>query len=318
MSQAKPVCVVLNPASGGGAGARYRREIEHELNARGVQFDLVETPGPGTGVSLARERARRGAHVVVAAGGDGTVHDVVNGIMQAAPAGSCALGLVPVGTGNDFVKVVPGTRHRQAAYDTIARGHSERYDLGRVRWNGSEEYFINGMGTGIDVEVVRQLTQIPQLPGPLKYLLALLRALLRFRPVALRAQLDDQRLEQRVMIIAVGNGTCQGGGFYLAPDASPQDGVLDACVVDQLSLGGILRVLPRIMRGTQRGHPAVLMRTARTVRFEAADDRPLFFHLDGELREPSGLRTLEVDVLPGVLPVLTGERGVMDSAQRRA
>ncbi|MGH7461184.1 MAG: diacylglycerol/lipid kinase family protein [Longimicrobiales bacterium] len=318
MSQAKPVCVVLNPVSGGGAGARCRPEIEQELSARGVKFELVETPASGTAVSLARERARRGAQVIVAAGGDGTVHDVVNGIMQAAPDGSCALGLIPVGTGNDFVKVVPGTRQRRLAYDTIARGHTERYDVGRVRWDNSEEYFINGMGTGIDVEVVRQLKRVPQLPGPLKYLLALLRALVRFRPVALRARLDEHQLEQRIMIIALGNGTCQGGGFYLAPDASPQDGLFDACVVDRLSPRGILQVLPRIMRGTQRGHPAVLMRTTRTARFEATDGRPLFFHLDGELREPAGLRALDIDVLPAALPVLTGERSVMSAGARQA
>lgn len=307
LTQTKPVCVVLNPAAGGGAGARHREEIERELSARGIKFDLVVTPGPGTAVSLARERARRGARIVIAAGGDGTIHDVANGILQAAPDGSCTLGLVPIGTGNDFVKVVPGTRSRQTAYDTIALNRTERYDVGRVRWQDSEEFFINGMGTGIDVEVVRQLASLPALPGPLKYLLALVRALVRFRPVALHAQLDEQRLEQRIMIIAVGNGVCQGGGFYLAPEASPHDGLLDVCVVDRISPIGQLRVIPKVMRGTQRGDPAVFMRTARAVRFEAADSRPLFFHLDGELREPVGLRALDIEIWPAALPVLTGD-----------
>ena len=315
-NQAKPVCVVLNPSSGGGAGARYRGEIERELSARGIKFDLVETPGPGTGVSLARERARRGARTIIAAGGDGTVHEVVNGIMQAAPDGSCTLGLLPLGTGNDFVKVVPGTRERQNAYDTIAAGRVEKYDVGRASWDDTAEYFINGMGTGIDVEVVRQLKRVPQLPGPVKYLLALLRALARFRPITLRTQLDEQALEQQMMIIAVGNGCCQGGGFYLAPDASPRDGALDVCVIDRLSPLGIMRVIPKVMRGTQRNDPAVFMRTARAVRFEAGDGRPLFFHLDGELREPAGLRSLAVEVLPGALPVLTGEDGVSQAGRR--
>ena len=316
MSQSKPICVVLNPSAGGGAGARYRAEIERELSARGLKFDVVETPGPGTGVSLARERARRGARTIIAAGGDGTVHEVVNGIMQAAPDGSCTLGLLPLGTGNDFVKVVPGTQVRQAAYDTIAAGRAERYDVGRAHWNDTEEYFINGMGTGIDVEVVRQLQRVPQLPGPVKYLFALVRALVYFRPVTLRAQLDEQWLEQQMMIIAVGNGRCQGGGFYLAPDASPRDGALDVCVVNRLSPIGIMRVLPKIMRGTQGKDPAVFMRTARTVRFEAGDGRPLFFHLDGELREPVGLRSLQIDVLPDALPVLTGDVAVSHKGRR--
>jgi diacylglycerol kinase family enzyme len=163
------------------------------------------------------------------------------------------------------------------------------------------------MGTGIDVEVVRQISRLPRLPGAVKYLTGLLRALVYYKPVNLRAQLDEHRLEQRVMIIAVGNGVCQGGGFYLAPEASPSDGLLDVCVVDNLSLPGIARVLPRIMRGTQKGDPAVLMRTARSIRFEVLDGRPLFFHLDGELREPAGLRALDIQIVPAALPVLTAD-----------
>jgi YegS/Rv2252/BmrU family lipid kinase len=301
------VFVVLNPAAGGGAGARYQPEIERELRARGLDCEVLITPGPGSATALTRECVGRGARVVVAAGGDGTIHDVANGILQAAPTGSTALGLLPVGTGNDFVKVVPGTRTRHNAYDTIAAGNARRYDVGRVRWNGHEELFVNGMGTGIDVEVVRQLQHVPQLPGPLKYLLALLRALLRFRPVALSVQLDEQRLKQRVMMIAIGNGVCQGGSFYLAPQASPHDGYLDVCVIDALSPFGQARVIPKVLRGTQQGDSAVFMRTTRVVRLEAADQRPLFFHLDGELREPPGLRSLEIEIWPAALPVLTGE-----------
>jgi diacylglycerol kinase (ATP) len=307
MGELKPVCVILNPVSGGGAGARHRAEIENELTRRGVRYDLFETRGPGAATQIARDCAKRGAETVVAAGGDGTAHEVANGILQAAPHGSCALGLLPVGTGNDFVKVVPGTRDRALAYDTIVRGSSKRYDVGRVRWGDQEEYFINGMGTGIDVEVVRQLRHLPALPGPLKYLLALVRALIRYQPVAVRARFDDQQLEREIMIVAVGNGVCQGGGFYLAPEASPSDGILDVCLVERTSLSGTMRVIPKVLRGTQRGDPKVFMRTARRVRFEAMDGRPLFFHLDGELREPEGLRVLDVEVLPGALPVLTGE-----------
>jgi YegS/Rv2252/BmrU family lipid kinase len=306
VGELKPVCVILNPASGGGAGARRRPEIERELSRRGVRFDLFETRGPGAGLQIARDCAKRGVSTIVAAGGDGTAHEVANGILQAR-TGGCALGLLPIGTGNDFVKVVPGTADRAAAYDTIARGKAALYDVGRARWGESEEYFINGMGTGIDVEVVRQLRHLPHLPGSLKYLLALLRALVRFQPPTIRVRIDDEQLERQIMIVAVGNGVCQGGGFYLAPDASPSDGVLDICLVERLSLAGIARVIPKVMRGTQRGDPKVFMRTTRAVRIEALDGRALFFHLDGELHEPDGLQLLEVEVLPGALPVLTGE-----------
>jgi diacylglycerol kinase (ATP) len=296
--------VILNPAAGGGAGGRHRAEITRELKARGITPHIIETTGPGSGRVLAHAQAQAGAEVLVVAGGDGTIHEVANGLLQAGA--DTTLALIPIGTGNDFVKVVPGTRTRGAAYDTIAHGERRLFDVGRARWHDEEEFFVNGMGTGIDVEVVRQLQSLPQLPGPLKYLLGLVKALFQFRSVSLRIHADAAALEQKVMIIAVGNGICQGGGFYLAPDARPNDGLLDLCVVREVNWRGIIRVVPRVLRGTQRGDPAVDMRTIRTIRFEAMDDRPLFFHLDGELREPAGLRELRVEVVPNALPVLVG------------
>jgi YegS/Rv2252/BmrU family lipid kinase len=303
----KTVAVILNPASGGGAGRRQRALIESGLAERGVSASTFETGASGDALNLARDLAEAGTSVVVAAGGDGTVHEVANGLLRASVEVPSTMGVIPVGTGNDFVKVVPGARTFEQALDTIARGNARSFDVGRVRWHDQDEYFVNGMGTGIDVEVVRQLGRVPQLPGPVKYLVSLIRALLYYKPVNLRAIVDEQRLEQSVMIIAVGNGICQGGGFYLAPEASPSDGQLDVCVVDRLGLPGIARVITRVMRGTQKGDPAVLMRTARSIRFEAADDRPLFFHLDGELREPPGLRSLEIEIVPAALPVLTAD-----------
>jgi diacylglycerol kinase (ATP) len=301
---AKSVDVILNPASGGGAGRKYRAEIERELSTRGLSCRIHETSGPGAATRLSFELANRGATIVAAAGGDGTIHEVGNGLLQAGHA-ECALALIPLGTGNDFVKVVPGTRKRSAAYDTIARGTPQRFDVGRAAWDDRQEFFLNGMGTGVDVEVVRQLQSMPPLPGALKYLLALLRALVSYRPVDLAIQLDADQLRQRVMIVAVGNGVCQGGGFYLAPDASPRDGRLDVTLVRELSLVGMARVLPRILRGTQSGDPAVLMRTGQVIRFAAMDQQSLFFHLDGELREAKSNGTVEVRVLPSALSVMT-------------
>jgi YegS/Rv2252/BmrU family lipid kinase len=303
----KTVAVILNPASGGGAGRRQRALIESGLAERGVSSSIFETSASGDATSLARDLAEAGTSVVIAAGGDGTVHEVANGLLRAGVEIASTMGVIPVGTGTDFVKVVPGARTLEQALDTIARGKARNFDVGRVGWHDQDEYFVNGMGTGIDVEVVRQLGRVPQLPGPVKYLVGLVRALVYYKPVNLRAIVDEQRLEQSVMIIAVGNGICQGGGFYLAPEASPSDGQLDVCVVDRLSLPGIARVITRVMRGTQKGDPAVLMRTARSIRFETADDRPLFFHLDGELREPPGLRSLDIEIVPAALPVLTAD-----------
>lgn len=302
MHHTEPVHIVLNPTAGGGTGARAQREIERDLARLGVPFEIHLTRGRGHAMAMAREFADRGVAVVAAAGGDGTIHEVVNGLMESG-RGSTTLALIPIGTGNDFVKVVDGTRTMPEAIQTIAEGTPRRFDVGRVRWDGSSEFFINGMGTGIDVEVVRQLHRLPHMPGALKYLLALLRALVSFRPVRLHASINGDAIDTRAMILAVGNGTCQGGGFYLAPEARPDDGVFDVTLVREVRLREVFTLVPRILRGTQRGHEAVLMRTVRSLHVKSGEQKPLNFHVDGELRESTS-HAFDVEVVPGALAVL--------------
>lgn len=303
--------VVLNPTSGGGLGRRLRGEVERELEVRGIGFTLTETARRGHAVEIARAAAERGVDVVVAAGGDGTIHEVANGILSAAggrpPA---ALGVIPIGTGNDFAKLLEGGLDRGRAYEALAAARTVDFDVGAVEWDGAREYFVNGMGTGVDVEVVRQMERLPRLPGVVSYLVALVRAVVGFRAIPLRIALDDRREERRVMIIAIGNGPCLGGGFWVTPRARPDDGRFDICIVDDLNYYRIARTIPRVMRGTHEGLPDVSMSSARTIELEAASGQPLFFHLDGELREPAGARRLRIEVAPAALRVVGGKATV--------
>lgn len=296
------VHVIINPISGGGRAGHYQDEIARELRARNLDVTIARTRSAGHAVLLARELAAGGARIIVAAGGDGTVHEVANGILESGA--NAALAVLPVGTGNDFAKVVPGARPLTQAYDTIAGGRVAEFDVGIASWTGGREYFVNAMGSGIDVEVVRQLHRLPHLPGPVKYLLGLLRALVVYRPIALSAAMRDERLERRVMMMAVGNGISQGGGFYLTPHASPRDGRLELCVVDELPMWMVPLVLARVLRGTHAGHRMVTMRSAERIRFEADGSVPLYFQLDGELREPAAAQWLDVEVCKGVLKVV--------------
>ena len=296
------VHVILNPKSGGGRAVRLRDEIERELRARQVDVVLHETRAPGHAPDLAREAAEHGASIVAAAGGDGTIHDVANGLLRSGKR--VPMAVIPAGTGNDFAKVVPGAQTRAGAYDTIAGGVVRNFDVGYAEWSSGSEYFVNGMGTGIDVEVVRQVLRLPQLPGPLKYLLGLFRALAVYRPVTVRVTLPDEVIERSVMMLAIGNGICQGGGFYLTPQARTDDGQLDLCVVQKISLAKVAVVLPRVLRGTHGTHVAVTMRGFTNLRVDHLGTAPLFFQLDGELREPAGADWLKVEVRKAALPVV--------------
>ncbi len=296
--------VILNPTSGGGAGGRTRGELERELARRSLEFSLVLTERPLHAVELAREAALGGVDVVVAAGGDGTVHEVANGLLAAPAEHRPALGVIPVGTGNDFSKLLEGRASRPRAYDALAAARAIDFDAGYVTWPGGAEYFINGMGTGVDVEVVRQIKRLPRMPAMAGYLVALLRSVVGFKAIPLRVSADGRESDRRLMIIAICNGPCLGGGFWLAPHARPDDGRFDICMVGDLSYFQIALTIPRVMRGTHEHLPVVTMDLAHTIELTAPGAAPLFFHLDGELREPADAHNLRVELHRGVLPVL--------------
>lgn len=308
------VHVILNPTAGGGAAGRLRSRIERQLGANRMEFTLDETADRGHAVELARSAARNGASAVVAVGGDGTIHEVANGLLLARDSGEVttapALGVLPAGTGNDFVKLIQGADQFDVACAIVAAGYTRNFDVGRVSWGGDdgiepeEEYFINGMGTGVDVEVVRQIARLPRFRGATGYLIGLVRALINFRAIPLRFRLDGRASERKVMIMAVGNGPCQAGSFYLCPDALPEDGRFDICMVDEIGYIQIVRVIARVLRGRHTGMPSVNMEQASNIEIEAGGDQPLFFQLDGELREPADLRRFRVELLRGALPVL--------------
>lgn len=279
------------------------------LRARGVKVDVRETPGPGAAAELALDAARAGADAIVALGGDGTVHEVADGIWRSGEraADRPALGVVPAGTGNDFAKLLGVEGDVAGALDVIADGSAREWDAGIARWEGGEELFVNAIGTGIDVEVVRQLDRLPRMPGVASYLIALLRALRGYRAVELELTVDGEVEERSVMIIAIANGRCIGGGFHVCPEARPDDGVLDTCIVNEVGLLGIGAIMPRLLRGRHGSHPAVSLGRAREVRVRATGEESLFFQLDGELREPPGARELAVTIAPAALRVFAGE-----------
>lgn len=298
-----PVHVILNPTAGGGAAARARRELEQELARRGVAFVVRQTERRGHAVELARAAVRDGARAVIAAGGDGTIHEVANGLLRAAEEGAPmpALGVLPIGTGNDFAKLVDRATSRDVAYGAVAGGRVRHVDAGLVSWDGGSEFFVNAMGTGIDVEVVRQIERYPRLRGTVGYLLGLLRAVIGFRPVPLRIRADDIVIEENAMICAVGNSTCLGGGFHLFPDARPDDGLLDLCLIGEMDLRQVPRAIVRILRGTHGSLPMVKLMKVRSVEIEAVHGGPLYFQLDGELRSATHAR---IEVREHAIPVL--------------
>jgi diacylglycerol kinase (ATP) len=287
--------VVLNPAAGRGKCARNRNRVEHGLRDVGVDYELVETTGPGHAIGLAREAADRGFTRLIAVGGDGTVHEAVNGLLQSPLAEDgatrIALGCIPLGTGDDFSKLV--NTYKLPPEVT-------RFDVGRAEG----EYFANVLGIGFDAEVTRNSNRIRRLRGIAVYLAAIYRTFVTFRAPVLEVESAEHCEVGPMMMLAVQNGISEGGGFYLTPESDPADGFLDVCVIRKVGLLKFLRYVPLVMKGTHVGLDEVtIFRTRRLV--VRAKDRPLVLESDGEVREPAE-RELEIVVEPAKLRVLVG------------
>jgi diacylglycerol kinase (ATP) len=298
--------VVLNPACGRGLGRKLRPRIERALRGAGVAFDLVETTGPGHAVALGREAAAAGVARVLCAGGDGTVHETANGLLQGprAPDGATvpAIGAIPIGTGNDFAKLIGVFKlEPEQAAARMAAAVERRFDVGCV----TGEYFANSLGIGFDAEVVRQADKLTRLRGLSVYVVSVYKTFVTFRAPVLEVASSAHRETGPMMMLECSIGVSAGGGFYLTPDADPADGLLDVCLIRKVGLVRFLRYVPRVLKGTHGALREVAMfRTpSLTIR---SPEAPLLLHLDGELRAPEG-REIEVTLVPQRLRVLAGQ-----------
>ena len=291
--------VILNPAAGRGAAARVRAVVEREMAKAGAAFTLVETTRRGHAAGLAEAAARGGWPAVVAVGGDGTVHEVVNGLMRAADGGaSVPLGIVGVGSGNDFARLAGVPQDAAAAVRGMTAAEPRAVDVGRV----GTEWFTNGVGIGLDAQVAIQVDRRRRFRGLAMYLHALAGVLRSFHPPHMTVELDGERVSEGPMtLVTVGNGGRHGGGFWICPDARIDDGVLDVCTCTALGTLGILRFLPQVMRGTHTGASCVRMLRGTRVRVTSPD--PLPVHADGEVIADDA-HELVIELFPGRLRVL--------------
>jgi YegS/Rv2252/BmrU family lipid kinase len=312
--------LVINPCAGRGQALRKRAAIERALADRAIAYDIRMTEASGvsgSGAGLAEAAALEGAGVVVACGGDGTVNQVATGLLRARDRDAsvrASLAVIPVGTGNDFAKLLGTAASFDAAIDAIANGPVRMFDSGVAEWDGGQATFVNAFGTGIDVEVVRQIRRL-SLPAPLTYFVGLARALARYRPIPIRLRTGERTIESRIMMVAIANGRCVGGSFNICPSALPDDGAFDVCVIRAVSLAATPLLAARIVRGRHRGHPAVEFLRSADVTVEITGDTPLFFQVDGELHEPSEARSVRVRLRPGSLPVRVASRNRSQPAE---
>lgn len=284
---------------------RDRDAIRKALENAGAGGTFVETQRAGHGITLAEDAAKDGAEAVVAVGGDGTVNEIVNGLLRVPEAKRPAFGVVPDGTGNDYgflLGLRPGDL--EGAARVIAAGATRVLDAGSV--NG--RFFANGVGLGFDGAVAETAAKVRYLKGFPAYLWSVFAVLRTWENFELTLTCDGRTNSGRALLAAVANGPRSGGGFLLAPDAKPDDGLFDVCRLGDLGKLEALRHLPKALDGSHVGLPWVTILRGREV--VLASDRPLTAHVDGNLAtgvaHPEPLR---IRLLPRALRVLAPADG---------
>ncbi len=306
--------VIVNPTSGRGRGEENFPLIENELGKLNLDFGMCCTKAPGHAIELAEEASTQGFDVVVAAGGDGTSNEVLNGLMRAnlGERGTAALGLISVGRGNDFAYGVGTPPELGNACRALAEDNRKTIDVGLSKGGDYPQgrYFGNGVGIGFDAVVGFEALKMKRLHGFPSYIAAALKTIfLYFQAPTVRIEYEGETLTQPALMVSVMNGRRLGGGFLMAPEGEMDDGSFDLTIADQVGRAMIFALILRFMQGSQVGHPAIKM--AQTAKVTVtADQGALPAHADGETLCEAGQR-LELEILPQALEVIVpGEQEI--------
>ena len=280
------VVFVVNPASANGStGRRWPAIVERAAKA-GLGGETLLTTRPGEAAALAKRAVAGGARVLVAVGGDGTVHEVVNGLRGSEAASSVELAVLPPGTGVDFARKFGIPIDLDAAIDVAKDGATRLIDLGHARHvtadgADSEAYFANFAGAGMSGAIARRANASSKaLGGRLSFFWATVAVFARWRSASVRVTVDEEERSQRMVEVLVTIGQYAAGGMWVTPGASPDDGLFDVLLIGDVTKADFIATFPKIYRGRHIGHPKIELLRGREVSVHTP--APLPIALDGE------------------------------------
>jgi YegS/Rv2252/BmrU family lipid kinase len=303
------IIFIVNPISGQGAGKLAPPEIERLAKDLHLDYEIVCTEQPGHAIYLAQQAAINGFNPVISVGGDGTSNEVLNGLMRAWNQGfkDTNMGIIGVGRGNDFAYGFGIPAGLDEGFKVIQKNQPRFMDVGFILGGDFPQgrYFGNGVGIGFDAVVGFEAAKLTHLHGFINYVVAALRTIfLYFHAPTLRIEYDNNVLTQPSLMVSIMNGRRMGGGFMMAPSALTDDGLLDLCIAGQLSRMGILRLIPKFMKGTQAAHPQIKIGNASKVQVIALDG-VLPAHADGETICVAG-KELMIEIIKRPIKILCG------------
>jgi YegS/Rv2252/BmrU family lipid kinase len=294
---------LVNPASSNGATGRRWPELAHRAATLGLGGETLFSERPGHLIELAERVARDGAELVVAAGGDGTLNEVANGLVRAG--GSTELATIPLGTGMDFGRTYGISNRFDEAVRTALEGRPRAIDVGRVAyrtWDGhdAERYYANVGSVGMSAAVAQRANGMSKaMGGKATFFYALARVFFEWDNSVVTVELENgERREGRMHDVIVANGRWHGGAMHLAPEAEPDDGLFDIVLIGDVTKRDFVTTAPKLYSGKYLSHPKIELLRSRRVSVDAPERLPI--ELDGE---QVGTTPVTFEVVPSALRV---------------
>jgi diacylglycerol kinase (ATP) len=291
---------IVNPAAGGGRSAKLAGPALAGLREKGLKIDVVASTGPGHAVELAREAYEQGYRRFIAVGGDGTAHEIINGVYERARAKErIALGFLPLGTGNSFLRDFT-KEGANASLQALVEGRTRAVDLVRLTHAKGDVYSFNLLSLGFTADVGALTNRYFKPFGYLGYLLGVFVRVVQLRRRAFRLRCDDDEDwdESRCLFLTFNNSKFTGGTMLIAPQADPTDGLIEFVRWGPIGRLGLLRMLPKLYDGTHIEHPLASRRSVRHVDFGLKV--PVDVLIDGEI---AALECVSLNVIPSAVDI---------------
>lgn len=297
--------IILNPYANRWGAQAQAPAIEQACLEAGLDFDLSVMAGPGEGIKQSMAAISDGFDAIIAAGGDGTVHEVVNGLIAVAgDEPTKPMGILPIGTGNDFSDNSRVPRNLSSAIEIIANGRVRQVDAGQVIADDRKYYFGNNCALAMEPMVTIENIRLTQVSGNIRYIVATLKALLKLNAWQMKMTWDNGDYEGSIYLLSICNSPRTGGIFHIAPRARMNDGFLDIVFVPKVPRKKVLTLVPRLISGSHIQQPEVTYFRTKKLLIESEPGTPI--HADGEVLSES-VKNIQYEILPGKITLLTPE-----------
>ena len=289
---------IVNSTAGRGKTGKKISKLVTTLNEHKLDFEIELTKAPKHATQLAVDAIKKGFQNIISVGGDGTLNEVVNGVMLSGKAEEVNIGIIPEGGGNDFAANFNLSSNIDKAVDILQKFSLRKIDVGKIEDN----YFINALGIGFDARVAVISNTIKYLNGLPRYLVAVLKALFSLKMVEAEIKIDTCTLNDPFLLLSIGNGLSTGGGFLLTPQARVDDGLLDICLINKVNRRRVLSLLPAAIKGKHLKEPEVVIHQTRKIEITTKEPIPIYY--DGELPKLNDPLHFTIELLPNKLNLI--------------